>query len=685
MQISCCSKQYKIIIWGSGLLLLCLVLVVGTSRLKPHRSVLQDAVLPANIKSLPGSQLTAVWVNDGGDKVTQDELRASRGVKVENSCWNGKSAKQFGAQNEVVSLNLILESGLTDAREISVSLDELTGPGNSKIQSKKVSKDHVFDYVDRNIELFYVRYLQIKGLSRLSYNPTYDERHIPKRFQLPYSLPKGSSKGTFADRPDANKFYPDIAVPIEAVNSFSIQKGSNQSIWMDIYIPKKATPGIYRGIVQISESGKKNIDVPVELEVMPFALPDKPSAKTMVYFSEPNVNYRYTGVRWDDSLAATPEKRAIMQKVWNMHHLVAHRHKISLVNDGTDPLDKKHWKMQRWFPVLSGDLFTKKNGYEGPGVGVSSGIYSIGTYGGWRTKRWSPDSETDMRINTDKWVNWFDDYFSNVEYFLYLQDEPKATVFPTVEKWATWVKNNPGPGKRMKTLVTSDVMKTTTNMPSVDIGFIMWGDEAKSRPFFDILLKEGKTYWGYNGTRPMNGSFATEDEGVALRVNAWSQFKHKVNRWFFWESTQYKNSSRTTLETNVFQQAQTFGRINDTPHPKYGETGSEYNNGDGVLFYPGTDTHFKEDSYGLTGPIASLRLKHWRRGLQDVDYLTMAEKIDPVAVKAIVQRMIPKTLWELGVTDPKDPSYVHTDINWSIDPDVWEKSRRELARIINSN
>ncbi|MBT1070887.1 glycoside hydrolase domain-containing protein [Pelotalea chapellei] len=675
------SSEHKIMVWGSGLLL-CLVLYVGFSSLNQHRAAHQEVVLPANIQPLPGSHLTAVWANDGGDKVTRDELRVSRGIKVENLNWNGKSAKQFGAQNEVVSLNLVLESALTDAREINVSFDVLRGSDNSRITSRKVAKDEVFNYVGRNIELFYVRYLQIKGLSRLSYDPTYDERHVPKRFQLPYNLPKGTSKGAFADRPDANKFYPDIAVPIEAVNSFSIKKGNNQSIWIDIYIPKRATPGIYKGTIQISESDKNTIGVPVELEVLPFALPDKPSAKTMMYISEPNINYRYTGVRWDDSGGATPEKRAVMQKVWNMHHLAAHRHKVSLVNDGLDPLNKKHWKMQRWIPVFSGDLFTKKFGYDGPGVGEPSDIYSIGTYGAWRSKRWSPDSEADMRTNTDKWAEWFEVHFPNTEHFLYLLDEPQAKDFHKVEGWASWIKNNPGPGKNLKTLVTSNVMKIAASMPSTDIGFVGWGDEAKWRPFIDTFGKAGKTYWGYNGTRPMNGSFAIEDEGVALRVNAWSQFKHKAQRWFYWESTQYKNSSTSSFETNVFAQAQTFGRKDEKLHPKYGETGSGYNNGDGVLFYPGTDSHFVSDSYGLSGPIVSLRLKQWRRGLQDVDYLTMAEKVDPSAVKAIVQRMIPKTMWEVGVTDPKDPSYVHADISWPINPEAWEQARKELAKII---
>ena len=676
-------SQRKLPLWTGAFVILCFALFSArhTTPKVPKASLV---ALSATISPLPGSQLTAVWANDGEDKVTQDELRSTRGTKVINGAWDGKVARAFGARNEVVSVNLVLEAGLDDAKEINVSLKELTGPGNFKIASKPVSKDGLFNFVDRNIELFYVRYLQIKGLCRLSYDPTYDERHVPFRLQLPYTLPKGKSSGLFSERPDAFKFYPDIAVPIEAVNTFTIRKGNNQSIWIDVYIPKKAIPGRYQGVVEISESEKKTIELPVELEVLPFTLPDAPSAKTMVYFSESNVNNRYTGVRWDDSGAATPAKLADMQKVWNNYQLVAHRHKISLVNDGGDPLNKKNWKMQRWFPVLTGDLFTAKNGYDGPGVGVSSGIYSIGTYGSWRTKRWSPDSEADMVSNTDKWVNWFEGNFPDVEYFLYLQDEPKEKDFATVEKWASWIKNNPGPGARMKTLVTSDIMKKTGKMPSVNIGFVTWGDAAKYRPFMEKFSQEGKYYWAYNGTRPMDGSFAIEDEGVALRVNAWTQFKLKAKRWFVWESTQYKNSSRTSLETNVFEQAQTFGRKNDQLHPKFGETGPEYNNGDGILFYPGTDTVYKNDSYQIMGPIVSLRLKLWRRGLQDYEYLAMAEKKDPVAVKSMVQRMVPRTLWEVGVSEPKDPSYVHTGISWSVDPDHWEKARRELADIIGA-
>ena len=93
---------------------------------------------------------------------------------------------------------------------------------------------------------------------------------------------------------------------------------------------------------------------------------------------------------------------------------------------------------------------------------------------------------------------------------------------------------------------------------------------------------------------------------------------------------------------------------------------------------------YPQESYGVRGPIASLRLKHWRRGIQDADYLTMAAAIDPNRVAEIVNEIIPSVLWELGVEEVNDPSYVLTDISWSTDPDVWETARAELADIIES-
>lgn len=120
-----------------------------------------------------------------------------------------------------------------------------------------------------------------------------------------------------------------------------------------------------------------------------------------------------------------------------------------------------------------------------------------------------------------------------------------------------------------------------------------------------------------------------------------------------------------------------------TDHPTFGKHGFNRNNGDGVLMYPGSDVVFSSYSLHIDGPIPSWRLMMMRRGINDYTYLTLAAQHDPKAVDAIVRRIIPKVVWEYGVHDEADPTYQYTAQSWSIDPDVWERAREELANIIS--
>jgi len=629
--------------------------------------------------SLAPLNIAQVWANEGGDKVTRDELRATNDLNaVLNSVWDGTTISLFGACNEVVAFNLVLEAPTADATNVNVTLTELTGPDGATITTRPASGDDVFNYVGRNIELFYVRYLEIKGLSTDLFYDDYDERHIPERCRRPYDEETGEGTGTWEDRPCHNKFYPDIAVPLELYSPFTITAGTNQSIWGDIYIPKTAPTGIYTGTVAITEGGTLTWQIPIRLRVRNFTLPDLPNARTMLVFSSENINDRYLG---EDNAYPEPGTAVYTQslELADRHFQLAHRHKISLIDgfDDTEQMD------ETWISRLNGELFTPARGYDGVGVGVGNNVYSIGTYGSWS---WQGGTQADMWANTDAWVNWFDTqaFTTPTDYFLYLIDE--SDDYPQIEEWAQWINNNPGPGQRLMSLATIDLPTAAANTPSLDIpaSWATFGITSIWQSAADSYeANPDKRFYLYNSNRPATGSFATEDDGVALRVLPWAQYKKNIDRWFYWESTYYDNYQGNTGQTNVFQQAQTYGDF-DEIDSVLGETGWNYLNGDGVLLYPGTDTRYPADSYGVQGPFASLRLKHWRRGVQDVDYLILAAVISPTRTAEIVNTMVPKVLWEVGVSDPNDPTWVLADISWSTDPDVWEAARAELAGIIES-
>lgn len=621
--------------------------------------------------------ITAIWANTGEDKVTRDELRSTRGTNVRNSVWDGSKISIFGGRNEVVAFNVILEAGSSGASNVRVSFPQLSEPSGSTIASSAATGNGVFGWVGRNIELFYVRYLQVKGISLVSYPTDVDERQIPQRFQRPWTG-NGVPSGGWTNRPDHDKFYPEIAVPLELVPAFNITGGQNQSIWVDVYIPKSAAPGLYQGTVVVQENGVLLQSIPVQLKVYNFTLPDTPNSKTMVDFGSANINQRFLGSSWVNPTSAAGAKASLLR---DRYVMLAHRHRISLIGDNSldDCNSTADQPCPDWVPRLNGSLFTPSHGYDGPGVGVGNNVYSIGTYSSWS---WRNGTQADMHQHTNNWANWFSQNAPETEYFLYLLDE--SPDYPQTQTWAQWILNNPGPGRQVKSLATLNLTDAASHTSALDIPTTtLWeGVPSRWQPLADSYTTDArKRFYMYNGHRPASGSFATEDDGIALRELAWGQYKKRVNRWFFWEGTYYNNNQGGMGQTNLFQTAQTFGG-RGSMNSSMGETGWNYSNGDGVLLYPGTDTVFPADSYGVDGPFASLRLKHWRRGIQDVDYLTMAAAVSPTTTQNIVNQIVPKVLWEYGVDNPSDPTYVHTPISWSNNPDVWETARAQLANIL---
>jgi len=632
------------------------------------------------------SAITAVWANDGEDKVSQDELRASSGQDVTNSLWNGTTISLFGAKNEVIDFNLILEAARSSATSVRVTMSNLKGPNGSVIRYAARSTRNLFDWTATESELFYVRYLRIVGLSVDGYGTLakWQEATFPQRAQCP------SGTGcVWTQRPVANKYYPDIAVPIELVPTFTIAAANNQSIWADIYIPKTAAPGAYSGHVYVHENGTITHTVPISLTVRNFVLPNAPSSKTMLVTSYGDISPRY----------GSSTTTALQKQL-----LVAHRHKISLIDDNFGQGFDNLQPAPQWIPFLSGAAFTSSNGYAGPGAGIGQDVFSIGTYGSM-----TEGSQETKNLFTDQfngWETWFENNSPSTERFVYLCDEIDCQqVKPTLNTQLNWWSAIAGVGKELHTMATQVLVSapTTLSDPTSTWPFSQgnwngrrWvnGYTTRDQAAVDVVLADEPTrrLFAYGSTRPGSGSMVTEDDGTALRELPWGQFKEQIDRWFIWESTYYDSYQQEGPgNTNLFTTAQTFGMLPDNPKnpcknekPFYGQVSCTSDNGNGLLFYPGTDNVYPTYSYGIAGPIASLRLKHWRRGIQDVDYLTLANAINPAATANLVNQMVPSVLWEQQCVNPRyDCSYTYSPISWSNNPDDWESARAQLAHIID--
>lgn len=626
-----------------------------------------------------GGAFSAMWVQTGEDKVTQDELRATDGDIVTNYIWDGTTISLFGGRNEVVSFNIVLEAGTALVEDVTIEFDDLVDGGSNHISSTPAVGNQVFDYVGRNIELFYVKYLPILGLSLTTYDNAYDERHVPIKLQRPYTGGGFAVPGTgWVDRPNAYKYYPDIAAPIEVIGAFDVAYGTNQQIWCDIYIPDTAGPSTFTGNLLVKVAGVTAYTVPISLEVLNFEVSDLPGLffQASTYLQTADLNSRFLGVPY----TLNPSQDATILPIRREFFKMFHRHRFGLWNDDVNAgYDGAPAGQPRayWDEFLDGTAFSAASGYDGPGVDDPNWIYMIGAYGTWD---WA-DSQAAFRAASDAWYTYMNANYPSIFTAVYLSDE--SPNFAQTQTWAGYIALNPGVGQNLKTIAALPWTdgQTDAYYLSVCATQFQWGVTATWDATFAYWSAYPKQAWLYNGQRELTGSMATEDEGVSPRVVMWSCFKKGINGHYIWAANYWNDYNNSDVKTHLWTDARTFGYYTADNTVK-GRTGFLYSNGDGCLVYPGTDVIYPTESFGLAGPVASLRLKHYRRGIQDWTYLTLATAVDSYATNTIVSGLIPEVLWEYGVDDPLDPTYKRTDISWSVDPDDWETARRALAEII---
>jgi hypothetical protein len=380
----------------------------------------------------------------------------------------------------------------------------------------------------------------------------------------------------------------------------------------------------------------------------------------------------------------------LVQTAVKNQRLVAHRHKLSLIGDDANQTGNQ--PAPDYIGVLDGTFFVAANGYAGPGVGTGQDVYSIGTYG--YLTQGSNVTASSFGSLFNGWETWFEANSPKTERFVYLCDEIACTQnTPNLKTLLGWYTGLTGAGAKLHTLATQNLLDApptlsdpTSSWPfsqgmsaaGTTIGGTTMADQTAANAV--LAAEPTRRIFSYNGQRPGAGSCATEDDGVALREQPWGQYKKKIDRWFWWEATYYDDNQAGLGTVDLFNSANTFGATQSDP--SYGAAGGA--NGNGLFMYPGTDKMFAQSSYGIAGPIASLRLKHWRRGVQDVDYLTLAQAIDANAVAALVDKVVPVVLWEAQCHDPAmDCSYTYAPASWSNNPDDWESARAALAHIID--
>ncbi|HEX9050639.1 MAG TPA: glycoside hydrolase domain-containing protein [Anaeromyxobacter sp.] len=398
------------------------------------------------------------------------------------------------------------------------------------------------------------------------------------------SAPDGGSGG-----------WPDALVPAvdeivgEARNAFpfDVPDGESRAIWAEVHVPADAAPGDYTGSVTVSWAGG-SATVPVTLTVWPFAIPSTASLETSFGLGYGALPAEH-GVSWGDDLSALRARYGQLG--------LEHRISLSKIDDGNP--DLAHLTAF-YGGELDGTLSTALRGARLTSYELVGSAYA-------------------------DWASWFSARGWADRLFQYTCDEPPQTcAWSDIPARAASAHAAVPP---IRTLVTTSIQAATANGVQDDIDLLVpvvnsmddrpgasayAGDQ---RAAYDAFLARGapRELWLYQSCM---------SHGCGPDVN--------TGNWYF-----------TGWPTYVIDASATRNRAMEWLSFKYGATGELYydtcmaygqdpwtnpwefaGNGDGTLFYPGTVARIG----GSTDiPIASIRLKMIREGMEDYEYLKILE------------------------------------------------------------
>ncbi len=600
------------------------------------RSILLTVIVLSMLSCTSKSGLDRAWAVDDGEKIRQDDINHPLATDEKNSVWKDNSVNIFGARNEIIAFQLILQAGISGAQDVDVAISDLKN-GTSTIAGSETGPADPFDYRGRNTELFTEHYLNITKrtpplwfFSDSAVPPPYYIGWIPDCL-IPFSAPAGKGGAPFA-----------------------IEARKNQGVWVDILIPENAVPGTYTGNATITTSGKVYKKIAVHLKVYDFTLPDSTHIYNMFGYSPGSIAKRHNVAK------GSPEYYDLETKYYQM----AHRHRFDLVTDVAN-LDDMTKYYKRYY---TGEIYTDSKGYDGPGKNTGNTTFSIG-YSGDLPDEYGKSihrmNRSDWWKGSDAWEQWFAQNGPGVEIHKYLYpDEPdfkgpdnaKGTgSIDTIRMQATWSHTNPGPGRKIPVLVTNKIiprLKGYVDFWSISaqewVDNLTPGDVASERA-------QGHKFGIYNGFRPGMGAVVSDADAVDFRVMPWIVWKYKIDQYFYWSTTFWTN-------LDVFVNPLTYeNRIN----------------GDGTFFYPGQDAMFPAEDRKLAGPLSSIRAKNWRRGAQDYEYLWLAKKMGlENELGKIVNNCVPEAVW-----DAKDLN----NVSWSSRGYKFDEYRKQLAELISSS
>ncbi len=462
--------------------------------------------------------------------------------------------------------------------------------------------------------------------------------------------------------------YPDALVPQshscsgkQLYNSLpdAAAQGKSSLIWQDIYIPKNMPQGNYSAELKLTRDGKLLRKLDVDLQVWSARLPDENSIDAV---GELYRTYRMEGI------GENPESPG-WHSMSNCYQQLAHAHRSTfLERNPTLPGTEEQWAnyQKHYGAMLDGSLFSEARGYIGPGAETAVSV--------WRTPWPQPyDMKLEGPLNygeirhyealAKKWHQISErNGWQRSRWFAYVFDEVDGPEH-TDENYLAMAHHQMGlvqeaidagtEDKSIDLLWTSHSDPSIwTKKPALDLRdkVRLWAPNAHaaSPAFMEQRAQKGDRNWFYHSGHPAVGVHSINASGIELRSWGAIAARYNVDGILMWA-------------VNLGNDEKPFA------DPSYKPDDDRF--GNGVLVYPGHQLP-RIGFPAAAGAIPSVRLKSWRRGLQDYELVQLAAAHDPQRTAELLKAIVPRALGD-GQGDPA----------WPSDPASWINFRLELLKL----